>query len=227
VSAAAVALLDDAVAAGCAVQLQAGLLADLRAPEEQLAARLNPTTRRRIRKAERSGISAAWVPTDEAGAVLRGFAEEAETAFGRAVGAREALAAVARIADLPSTGAAPLLHVVAAHDESGAPISAVVTAESNGLSYYFLSFNSPSGLARDGNPVALWHSMLAARARGSQQFLLGSLEYGEGKSARISAFKRQFGGAPVFAPTAQLTLAPGLEARDRLLTAVVGRLRRM
>jgi hypothetical protein len=181
-----------------------------------------------IRKAEATGVRAVAVAGEEARAVLRQLGAAAGSAFGGAPRADEALAAVAAAVAEPGVAydGTGVLHVTAVRDGAGVVLSAVVTVEANGLAYYFLSLNSEAGLARDANPVGLWAAIRAARARGNARFLLGSLEYGTGKSAQISGFKRKFGGQPVFAPVAQWALNPGLEARDGLLTAAVARIRR-
>lgn len=227
-AASTVSLMDDVLAAGGRLSLSPGLLLDLSASEEELLRGVQANTRRLIRKAETVEVRATSVAGDEARAVVEQLADAAGSAFGGVRGASRALAAVARAVAAPAghgdgTGA---LFVTAVRDGAGAVLSAVVTAEANGLAYYFLSFNTEAALGKNANPVGLWAAILAARSRGHSRFLLGSLEYGVGKSAQISAFKRKFGGQPVFAPVAQWAIKPGLDARDGLLTALASGLRR-
>jgi hypothetical protein len=201
---------------GFAMRLIAGLVADLAVPEEELLRRLNATTRRRVRLAEQEGLSARVAWGASASRALQPFSGAAGTAFGGHVRSADAFRSLENAwvyggGDSP-TATSQLLQLLVVERDSE-PLSAVVTCESNGTAYYFLSFNTSSGLAADSNRVALWHAMLAAKARGCRWFLLGSLEYGGGKSARISAFKQQFGG--------EVTLAPVMEWCARPLQASV------
>lgn len=227
------------LAAGFELRVLPGLLVDLRASEAELLAGLNATTRRRIRRAEQSGLVSTEFEGSAAADALQPLRQHASAAFGAHPNADQAFSALltllgetrgeqtehadSPVAPLPPSALLQLLCV--RHATNGGPLGAVVTCESNGLAYYFLAFNSAEGLAQDANPVGLWRAMLASKARGNRWFLLGSLEYGEGKSARISAFKRQFGGATVLAPVAEWCARPLAVAARQLLTRGVTALR--
>jgi len=225
------------LAAGFDLRLLPGLLVDLHASEDELLAGLNATTRRRIRRAEQSGLMSAELEGIAAADALQPLRQHASAAFGAHPNADRAFSALLALlretrgvqiedasAPVDANNPSALLQLLCVrHATNGGTLGAVVTCESNGLAYYFLAFNSAEGLALDANPVGLWRAMLASKARGNRWFLLGSLEYGEGKSARISAFKRQFGGATVLAPVAEWCARPLTVAALRLLTGAVSK----
>jgi hypothetical protein len=221
--------VDGLLAAGLSVRVLAGYLVDLQQPEEVLRAALNANTRREIRKALEGGLRSETQSGEAASRTLGDFEAVASTALAGHARATMGLGAIRAALTLPgSTGAAderaaPLLHVTVALGAT--PLSAVVTCESNGLAYYLLALNHPEALARDANGVALWSSMLSARTRGIRWFLLGSREYGEGKSARISEFKRKFGGGLVLAPIAERCVRPIARSALALAEGAMGRLR--
>lgn len=220
---------------GLSVRVLTGLLVDLQQPEAALRSALSATTRRGIVKAEQRGLRSRSLHGAAAAELLGAFESEATAAFADNRNARSALRAVRAAFGPPlaqaqgdAGGSEPpsaLLHLVAAGDAESAPLSAVVTCESSGLAYYFLAFNRPEAKERDANPVALWQAMLSCRARGNRWFLLGSLEHGTSKSARISAFKRKFGGEVVLSPVLDWRARPVAVALVQLLEAGVGAIR--
>jgi hypothetical protein len=227
------------LAAGFDLRLLPGLLVDLRASEDELLAGLNATNRRRIQRAEQSGLVSTELEGSAAADALQPLRQHASAAFGAHPNADQAFSTLLTL--LGETGGEQTEHAVSPlasstppallrllcvrHATNGGTLGAVVTCESNGLAYYFLAFNSADGLAQGASPVGLWRAMLASKARGNRWFLLGSLEYGESKSARISAFKRQFGGATVMAPVAEWCARPLTVAALQLVTRGVAALR--
>lgn len=202
-----------------------GPVVDLSLSEDELLASLSATTRTRIRRSRDERIEIR-VPTSAAERVqsLEPFRSSASTAFA-GVGEPERAfdAVVAHLlasSAVHDTIAKPVAHPVVIVKD-GEPISAVVTCESNGAAYYLLAFNTEAGRAADGNRLALWHAMLQARSRGVRWFQLGSLDFGSGKAASISAFKRQFGGIILLAPTLTWPVRPVADAALTFLQTMV------
>ena len=226
---------------GAALGVIAGPVVSLSAEPPALLAGCSASTRTLLRRAERAveagalrvetleGVDAAAALAQVGGvdsaAVVR-------TAFG---GAQDAAAAFGAVCESVLASAPGLAHAVvvwskidgAGSSGTGAPLGAVVTCEANGWAYYLLAFNTAAGLAVEANRLALWRALLGARSRGVRWFQLGSLDHGEGKAARIAAFKRQFGGRVVGAPVASWELSPVRAAAIRLAEGLVQWVRRM
>jgi hypothetical protein len=209
------------LAQGASLRGVPGLVADLSGSDDELAARLPRKTRLEIRQALAKGVEAKRMEGDgAAAALLASFSEAAGTAFGEHGASRSALRAVAAAVAAEQDS----LHCVLTTFQ-GEPASAVVVADGGQWSYYFLSFNRPIGYSERANTVALFEAMRWAQARGRRWFILGSLDFGAGKSARISEFKRRFGGRAAISPVAEWCERPSLESALRLLDLGVRRLR--
>ncbi len=209
-----------------------GPVVDLSLSEDQLLASLGATTRTRIRRSRSESLE-ILAPKDAAESVRRltEFRAGAAIAFAGFEAPELAFDAVCShlLVSSGAGGAEPIAHLTCIARD-GEPLSAVVTCESNGAAYYLLAFNTEVGRAADTNRLALWHAMLQARARGVRWFQLGSLDFGDGKAAAISAFKRQFGGSVIMAPTVSWPVRPLTDAVLTLMqttvTAARGSLRR-
>jgi len=178
---------------------RAGTYLDLRRPEGDLLAALDPKCRNMIRRAEREGAAAAVVSR------RADWLEAAEISAGSDPANRYPPAFFAAIWDhLVEAG-----HAIPVGVWTGGGLRTLVLGSLlNGSAYYWYSFSrrpvSPPGV----NNLALWHLILECRSRGAGGFELGSLDSGPGRQGSIARFKESFGGQPYYAMAGERVLRP-------------------
>lgn len=196
---------------------------DLHCSEQSLSMNVSASTRRRIRLAARDGVEFVLMDGTAAWEAIQPFRSLAFKAFGEIERATEGFDALGSLFAPPDRGH-PVAHAVVVQRDQQR-LAAVVTVESNGTTYAFLAFNTEAALDSHANRLALWQAILAAKNRGNRWFQLGSIDFGDSKAARISDFKRKFGGDIMLSPVAEWCARPVAVAATQLAQQCVSRVR--